>query len=461
MTETLTNKSRNMIFAAMMISSIIGSLLQTSLTTAIPAIINSFGITASTAQWLTSAYALAMGVMVPATPFLLKRFRTKRLFLSGMGMYFIGLLLASLSGNFLMLLLGRIVQALGNGILLSMTQVVILTIFPPEKRGTAMGIYGLAVGAAPVLAPTITGIVIDVFDWHAIFWFALAIVALNIIFSSIYMKDILENEKQHLDVISLTLSTVGFSGLLIGLGNLGTEPLVSAIVMLPIIIGVVTLILFIVRQLHSSNPFLELRTFKNREFKLSVIMSLLLYIVMIAGSTLIPMYIQMVRGLSATISGLIMMPGSLAMAILSPFAGRIYDRFGIKILAVVGSILMTISCFGISFVSESTSIPYLIVAYMLRLIAISLMMMPIVTWGMSTMDTDLTSHGSAILTSLRTIAGAISSAVFVAIMTYVTRVTSSSQSVIINVSGVNASFISISVVSVILLIVSVFFVKKV
>lgn len=460
MNQTLTNKSRNMIFTAMMVSSIIGSLLQTSLTTAIPTIIDSFHISASTAQWLTSAYSLAMGVMVPATPFLLKRFKTKRLFLTGMGMYFIGLLFSATSINFSMLLTGRIIQALGNGILLSMTQVVILTIFPPEKRGSAMGIYGLAIGVAPVLAPTITGIVIDIFDWHTIFWFALIIVTANIIFSSIYMKDVLENGKEHLDIKSLFLSTLGFSGLLIGLGNLGTNPLFSFPIILPLFLCIIMLILFVVRQLNLTIPFLELRTFKNREFKLSVIISILLYSIMIAGSILIPMYLQIVHGLSATISGLIMMPGSLSMAIISPFAGRIYDRFGIKNLVVTGSLFMVISCFGISFLSENTSVIYLSIMYVIRLIAISLMMMPIVTWGMSTMDSKFTSHGSAILTSLRTISGAISSAVFVAIMTYASKLSNTSSGSTVNVNGINASFISISFVALGLFIISIIFVKN-
>ena len=208
------------------------------------------------------------------------------------------------------------------------------------------------------------------------------------------------------------------------------------------------------------NPFLELRTFKNREFRLSVIMSMLLYAIMMGGSTLFPLYIQIVHGLSATKSGLIMMPGSLAMAAISPFAGKIYDKFGMRLLVVSGSAFMVFSCIATSFVGESTSIIYLTLMYVARLIAISLIMMPIVTWGMSTMDEKYTSHGTALLTSLRTIAGAVGSAVFVAIMAFVTRVTSESDKITANAFGINAAFIGISALAVVLFAVSAFFVGR-
>lgn len=461
MKNEITKVTRNMIFTVLMISSIIGALLQTSLTTALPSIMEDLQISASTAQWLTSAYSLAMGIMVPATAFLLKRFKTKPLFLVGMGMYFCGLIFSATATTFLALLFGRTLQALGNGILLSMTQVVILMIFPIKQRGTAMGIYGLAVGAAPVLAPTITGIVIDHFDWHIIFWFALIFVLADMILAFFVMENIMENEKQKFDTVSMILSTVGFSGILLGIGNLGTNHLFSLTIGFPILIGLLSLFAFIYRQLHLENPFLELRTFKNKEFRLSVIMSMLLYAVMITGSSLFPIYIQIVRGLSATVSGLIMMPGSIVMAIISPFAGKIYDKFGIRKLAVIGSSFMAVSCIGVALVGENTSIPYLIVVYIARLISISCIMMPMVTWGMSTLDSEYTSHGTALLTSLRTISGAIGSAVFVVIMTYITNITSEAgKAVTANAFGIDAAFISVSVIAVLQFIIAFFFVGK-
>jgi MFS family permease len=159
-------------------------------------------------------------------------------------------------------------------------------------------------------------------------------------------------------------------------------------------------------------------------------------------------------------SGLIMMPGSLAMAVISPFAGRIYDKFGMKILAVAGSAFMVFSCIAISFVQPSTSVVYLTIMYVARLIAISCIMMPIVTWGMSTMDEKLTSHGTALLSSLRTIAGAVGSAVFVAVMTFATKVSSGSAVITANAFGIDAAFIGISMLAILQLVISIFFIRK-
>ena len=459
MNNEISNLTRNLIFIVLMISSIVGALLQTSLTTALPVIMNDLQISATTAQWLTSAYALAMGIMVPATAFLLKRFKTKPLFLTGMGLYFLGLLFSAVATVFPVLLLGRTLQALGNGILISMTQVVILTIYPVKQRGTVMGLYGLAIGAAPVLAPTITGIVIDQFDWHVIFWAALLFVLIDIILALFVMENVLENERLKFDMRSMIYSAIGFSGVLFGLGNLGTKTFFSTSIALPLFVGVLFLIAFLIRQLRLDMPFLNLRIFGNKELRLSVIMSMLLYAVMIAGSTLFPMYIQIVRGLSATVSGLIMMPGSIIMAIISPFAGKFYDKFGIRKLAVVGSAFMAFSCIGVSFVGLNTSIPYLILFYIARLIAISCIMMPIVTWGMSTLKSEHMSHGTALLTSLRTISGAIGSAVFIAIMSFATKLTSTGQ-IAANAYGIDVAFISISVIAVLQFIIAFLFVER-
>ncbi len=456
----LSKISRNLIFTALMISSITGAVLQTALTTALPAIINDLQITATTGQWLTSAYSLAMGIMVPATAFLMKRFKTKNLFITGLVFYLMGLFFAATSVSFSALLTGRILQALGSGILTAMTQVVILTIYPLAQRGTVMGIYGLAIGAAPVLSPTLTGIVIDYYNWHVIFWFALLLVIFNLIFSLIVMKNVLENEKQAFDFVSMLLSAVGFSGLMLGLGNIGSSPFFSLSIALPLVTGILALTTFTMRQLHLEKPFLELRTFKNREFRLSVIMSMLLYAVMISGSTLFPIYLQMIHGMSAAKSGLIMMPGSLFMAAISPFAGKIYDKFGIRKLAVVGSGFMVVSCLGISFVGESTAVISITFFYILRLISISFIMMPIVTWGMSTLAGRYTAHGTALLTALRTISGAMGATIFVSVMAYTTKVTSHSSGITANAAGIDVAFICITAVSVVQFILALFFVGK-
>lgn len=456
----LSKKSRNMMFAVLLTGSIISSLLYTALTTALPAIIIDLNISAATAQWLTSAYSLAMGIMVPATAFFIKRFSTKQLFIVSMSIFAVGVLLSANAATFPILLAGRILQAMGNGVLMSMTQVVILTIYPVEQRGSIMGIYGLAGGAAPVFAPTLAGIVIDIFNWRAIFWFAFVIALLSILAAVKVLQNVGETEKQRFDMSSMILCALGFTGLLLGLGNMGTDRFLSINIGLPLLIGIVALAVFCLRQLRLETPFLELRILQNRDFRVAVIIGMLLYAVMIAGSTLIPIYIQLVRGFSATRSGLIMMPGALIMALISPFTGKFYDKYGIRKLAVWGSAFLAISSLGLAFLENDTSSLYIALFHIVRLVAVGFIMMPTVTWGMHTLSDNDTAHGTALLTTLRTIAGSFGSAVFVALMTSVTAASSDSTGVMANVSGMNVTFLCISLVAVVQFVIALLFVGK-
>ncbi|WP_278956127.1 MFS transporter [Lactobacillus apis] len=165
----MTTKKANLVFTTLLTGAIVTSLLQTSLTTALPKIMQELSLTALKAQWLTSAFSLAMAIMVPISAYLIKRYTTRQIFISSMILFSFGSLLSWYGSNFTVLLLGRIFQALGSGIVLPLTQVVIMTLYPTEKQGTAMGILGLASGAAPVIAPTLTGIAIDSWGWRSIF----------------------------------------------------------------------------------------------------------------------------------------------------------------------------------------------------------------------------------------------------------------------------------------------------
>ena len=461
MKET-TNKpiSRNGIFAALLIGVITSSLLQTSLTTALPAIMKDFKVSAATGQWLTSAYTLAMGIMIPVSPFLLRRFKTKTVSLGVLGAVSIGVVLAAISTNFPMLLVGRVIQGLSTGVLLSLVQVVILTIFPAEKRGSIMGIYGLAACAAPVVAPTLTGILIDLTSWRAIFIIGFIIIIFDFVLLAIVMKNVLQNEIQSFDTLSMLLCAIGFCGILIGCGNLGSSSFLSTKVALPLFLGIISLVAFTIKQLKMKKAFLELRIFKNKEFTIAVIMSMLNFCMLTASSTLFPIYLQIVHGFSATICGLVMMPGSFISALMSPFSGRIYDRFGIRKLAIVGSLFYAISYLFISFLTESTPIPIIMIIFIIQMIAVGCIMMPLITWGMSTLSEQYISDGTATINMLRTIAGAIGSALFVAVMTYITKRSSGSMEVTANSTGMRITYVGIFAISIVQLVVSLLFVGK-
>lgn len=449
----LTKTKSKQIFIIILVSTIISSFLSTALSTALPQIMKDYNISAAVGQWVTSIYSLVMGIAVLVTAYLVKKFKTKKLVVFSLVLFTIGLLLDALPLSFSVFMVGRVFQAAANGILLSLTQIIILTIFPVEKRGSYMGIYGLAVSVSPVIAPTLAGIVIDNYGWRMIFYGTIIFMLALIVMTILAFENVLENENPKFDFISLTFCSLAYIGILIGLGNIGSHALSSVNVLLPFVIGIVSAGVFIYRQLHLEKPFLDIRIFKVKEYRTAVIASMLLYIVLMAATMLVPIYIQTIRGFSATISGLVMMPSSIVMAVISPMAGRIYDSMGIKKLFIIGSVLQILSYSGMSVLSQETSMIYLAVILVVRSIAIAFLMMPLVTWGMSKVQKEKTSDGTALLTSLRTIAGAVGSAVFVGVMTVVEGHTSS-------ITGMSVAFICLTVIAVIQLFIAIFGCKE-
>lgn len=456
----MQQKQRTWIFINIIITVIASTIMSTALTTALPTMIAEFNVSVTTGQWLTSGYALAMGIVMPLTAFLITQFPTKKLYLFAVGLFILGLVVAVLAPNFVVLMLGRILQACGNGILSAMAQVILLTIYPPERRGSIMGWYGLSVGAAPVLAPTMAGILVDASGWRLIFYVVIAIMVLSFVVALFVFKDVLETRSKKFDTFSFVLSGIAYAGITIGIGNIGTYQFLSVNVLVPVIVGIVGIVAFAHRQLHQDDPFLDLTILRHRSFTISLIGSMLLYFSMMGSSIIMPLLVQSVKGMSATTSGLVTLPGSLAMAILSPFAGKIYDRFGMKKLFVVGSLALVISNLSMAFISLDTSLVTIASWNVLRSVAIGCLMMPLVTWGMNDFKPEMMAHGTALLTSLRTIAGAIGSAIFVSLMTFVSKNSSQLAANQAQMHGVNAAFLGMTAGAVVLLLVAVFSNKK-
>lgn len=457
--KVLTDRKRTLIFVNIVVSCIATSMLSTALTTALPAIVGDFHINVATGQWLTSGYSLAMGITMPLTAFLITRFPTRKLYLAGLILSIAGLVFCAIAPNFQLMMAARVLQAIGNGILTAMAQVIILTIYPLEKRGSAMGWYGLSVGAAPVIAPTLAGLIVDSLGWRAIFCLAIAIVLIALIFACFVFEDVLDTVTKKFDISSFAISIFAFGGITLGIGNMGSYPFFSPQVLFTLLVGCVAVVLFIHRQLRMKSPFLELRVLKNKNYTISVVGSMLLYLVMMGSSIIMPLYVQIILGHSATFSGLVVLPGSLAMAIISPFAGKIYDKIGIRPLFIGGAAAMLISNFSMFYISMNTSVWIACISNIIRCIAIGCLMMPLVTWGIASTKNELTAHGTALLTSLRTIAGAIGTAVFVGIMNVVASNSVDQLGSNASLHGLNVTFLCMSMVSLVLLLLGVLGVK--
>lgn len=383
MTQTqpshLNIKQRNLMIAVMMIGAFIGVLNQTLLTTILPEVMKDFAISSSTAQWLTTIFMLVNGIMIPVTAYLIERFSLRTLFFTAATCLILGSLICMLGVNFPLLLVGRSIQALGAGILMPLSQTLLFIIFPVEKRGMAMGIFGLVIGFAPAIGPTAAGWFIHLFDWRYLFLVVLLISVVDAIFGFLYLKNITETQQPSLDILSVIMSTLGFGGLLYGFSSAGNLGWSHPSVYVTIIISIIILALFIRRQLKLPSPLLEFRVFKYRSFTISMTLIVLMFVLFIGNLTILPIYMQTMMHWSPLESGLILLPGGLVMGLLSPVTGKLYDRVGGRSLSITGMLLIMIGALFMAQFNPQTSALYVIVTFSILMLGNSMIMTPMTT----------------------------------------------------------------------------------
>lgn len=272
----------------MILGAFLATLNQTIMSVATPELMGDFNISAATAQWLTTGYMLVNGVLIPITAYFMQRFSTKQLFQASMFIFLIGTIVSALATNFGTLLTGRMIQAAGAGIIMPLLMHVILTLFAPEKRGSAMGMVGFAIIFAPAIGPTLAGYILENYSWQTMFYGMIPLTLIVIAFAFVYLKNVSERVNTKFDTISVVLSTIGFGALLYGFSRAGSLGWSSAEVLICIAAGLVALALFTWRQLVSEDPLLDLRAFKYNMFSLTTVISIAITMIMYADMMLLP-----------------------------------------------------------------------------------------------------------------------------------------------------------------------------
>ncbi|WP_302961192.1 MDR family MFS transporter [uncultured Adlercreutzia sp.] len=450
-----------MMLAVLVFGAFVTVLNQTLVTPALPSIMEEMSVDQSTAQWLTTGFTLVNAIMIPITAFLQDRFSTRKLFVFSMGMFALGTLLAAVGLNFPVLLGGRLVQAAGAGILMPVTMTVLMLVFPVDRRGSAMGIFGLVIAFAPAIGPTVAGFVIDQADWHILFYIIFGL-ALVIIAASLFLVDdkVPENKGDSvLDPLSLVLSTLGFGLMLYGFSALGSAGF-TLVPMLTTAVGIVGVVWFFIRQTRLPHPMLRVDVLKNRRFLVGTIIGMLVQGALLAAGILMPIYIQSLHGLSATVSGLVLMPGAILMGVMNPIAGKWFDRHGPRRMAIVGMTLLTLTTFAFALLNTATSIVYITVVYTVRMFSMTLVNMPITTWGMNALDNKVMNHGTSVNNTLRQVAGSLGTAIIIAVSTQVQNIASPGLGATEGTMlGINAAFLVCTALCLIGLVMTVALVK--
>lgn len=450
--------NRNVVLAVLVSGAFVIILNQTLMNTALPALMQDFGVTANSAQWVTTIFMLVNGIMIPVTAFLIQRFSTRSLFFAAMGLFSIGTLLAMLSPVFPLLLAGRVIQAAGGGIIIPLMQTILFAIFPMDKRGQAMGTFGLVISFAPAIGPSLSGWIVEHFPWQTLFMMMLPIAVIDLIIAYFILNNVTERTDPRLDTLSIILSSLAFGGLLFGFGAAGNSGWLSYNVIIPIIVGVITLGLFIWRQLTLEEPMLELRILKYPMFTLNTLLGMAVFVAMIGGMIILPLYMQNMADFTATESGLMLLPGAAIMGIMSPVTGRIFDRFGAKWLAIIGFAMLASTTFLFTVLTPTTSFAYLAIVNAVRMFGTAMVIMPVTTAALNQLPQRLIPHGTALNNTMRQVAASVGTAVLVTVMTG-TALDPAQHGTDGLVHGVNVSFIVAAVVAVLGLI-GAFFIRE-
>ncbi|KIL37269.1 MFS transporter [Cohnella kolymensis] len=389
---------------------------QTMINVAIPHMMTELNVSATTVQWLATGFMLANAVMIPISAFLMESIPTRVLFISAMGLFTLGSLICAVGPSFAIILIGRIIQAIGAGIMMPLVTNIFLRVFPPEKMGAAMGTMGIAMMFAPAVGPTFAGWVLAEHSWRVLFFLMIPLGVLEIALAMRILSNVLKLSYPRFDWPGAVFSTIGFGALLYGLSEAGSQGWGDTIVRLSIIIGILFLLFFVWRQFSIDYPLMNLSVFRFNVFSLTTIVSCVVNMAMFGAILLLPIYIQNIRGYTALQSGLLILPGALIMGVMSPIAGALFDRVGIRPLALIGLLITAITTYEFTRLTAETTYTHLLWLYAWRSFGMSFIMMTIMTAGLNQLPPRLKSHGTAAANTARQVAASFGTALLVTVM---------------------------------------------
>lgn len=377
------------------------------------------GVPATTTQWLTSGFLLTMAVVIPTTGYLLERFTPRQVFLASLGLFTVGTAVAGFAPGFAMLLVGRIVQAGGTAMMLPLLMTTILRLVPAERRGATMGTITIVIAVAPAIGPTIGGAILSGLGWRWMFWLVLPLAVLAMAAGARWLRLDGGGRPVSLDVVSVLLSAVGFGGLVYGLSSLGGHGGGGLPPRVPVVVGLVALAVFVLRQLRlmrDGRALLDLRPFRRRQFVVALVLTALVLLSLIGvAAVLLPLYLQTVLGTSTLVSGLVVLPGGLLLGLLGRPVGALFDCVGARPLVIPGAVLMAAGLLLFSTLGPGTPLAVVVAFHLVLMGGLALMMTPLMTEALGSLPDELYSHGSAILSTLQQVAGALGTALFVTV----------------------------------------------
>ena len=391
------------------------TIAQSIITTGVVYLMSDFSVSSTQAQWSYSVFLLVVGVMIPLSAYISRRFSARTIFFFSLIIFLLGSGICYFSNSLTVLIIGRILQAIGNGIIMPYVQILLLRTIPEEKWQTYMGLYGLVIAIAPVLGSFIGGFVITLYGWRELFSFFTVATIILLVLGIFFVKDNTPTEDYPLDCLSVILSVIGCAGVMLGFTNVADYGFTHYLVILPIIIGIITLILFVKRQPKLEKPLINLSILKNKYFLVGTTFICILFSCLNGCTALIPIFIQGVAYNSAIISASVMLPGGLMIIVFNIIGPLLTNRIGIKKVLIMGCIFSIIGYATMMFYTQDSSFEFMAITQTIRLIGTGLALMPATTWTL-TMVSDKVEDGTAVNNTLRQIFAAIGSSIVVVIV---------------------------------------------
>lgn len=452
-------RNQKIMVAVLLSGAILVILNATLLSPALPHIMRDTGVDATTVQWLTSAYSLVEAVVIPLNAFIVGKFPTRKLFIGGIAWFGVSCIIAACAPNFWVILLGRIMMACATGIIMPMVFTLILLIFPREQRGSAMGMVGLMIAFAPAIGPTFSGVLVDSVGWRMLFVVIAVICVIVDLFAFKFLTNFDNFEEVPFDGPSVAMLLVGMLSLLYGISSSTTAENIAIPAAL-IIAGLVILGIFCKRQLSLDVPVLRIQVLSSRKFRTVVIIIALLQASMIGSEVVLPIYVQQVMGQTATVSGLLMLPGAVIGAICGLVAGRLFDNYGVRGLAIFGACVLGIGAFGVTTFSMDMSIIMVTVVYSTMSIGIQFLSTPLNTWGVNSLDNKVVQHANALSSTMNQVGISVGTA-FIVSLTALGHLFApeGASAVEVTYAGVHVSFCGMAIMLACVVLAILFFVR--
>jgi len=400
----------------MVFGTFFGLLCSTLMNIALPTFMNVFHISEAQVQWVTNGYMLVNALMIPVSSFLIKRFPFKNLFIIFSGIFLLGTIIGAIAWSFNLVVIARMIQALGAGMMMPLVNVLAIRYAKPGKKGQIMGIIGLAFNCAPILGPAISGFLLHFFSWRYLFLLIIPFAVITLLLSFFLLPKIPHNEHLRFNTLALILITGGLWSLLMGLSNVSNNHLLSFNVAGYVLIGLVFLLLFFLNQRHSNRQLINFGIFSHKQFVFATVINMLITSTMYGNAILIPLLVQIVLGKSTVISAIAVLPGAILTGLLSTTSGRFYDIYPIKILVGTGLIIDIIGTIGQAAIGARSSVLMITLFQTIRQFGLVTMLIPLQTQALSLLPNEIVPDAVATFNTLRQIAAAFGTALIVSIV---------------------------------------------